>query len=112
MISLFAVITAFPFFSNASIYSFPGSIPPRTSMTKSIESSFKISSKLSVNKSFEISRALFVSRTKIFLTFNPTIPLSKSIRRATTAEPILPAPKTATLNELFSIFSKDKCYLI
>ena len=62
MISLFAVITAFPFFSKASMYSFPGSIPPRTSMTKSMESSFKISSKLSVNKSFEISRDFFVSQ--------------------------------------------------
>jgi hypothetical protein len=27
-----------------------------------------------------------------------------------TAEPILPAPSTATLNVLFSIISKDKCY--
>ena len=110
MISLFAVMTAFPFLSNAPIYSFPGSIPPSTSITKSIESSFKMSSNLSTNISAEIGLFLLLSFTKTFFTFNPTIPLSRSIRRVITAEPIFPAPRTATLNVLFSIISKDKCY--
>ena len=35
MISLLAVITALPFSSNDLMYSFPGSTPPRTSITKS-----------------------------------------------------------------------------
>ena len=94
------------------MYSLPGSTPPRTSITRSIESSFKMSSKLSVRISSGMSLFLLLSFTKTLFTFNPTIPLSKFMRREITAEPILPAPITATLNVLFSIFSKDKCYLI
>ena len=109
--SLLAVITAFPLLRSDFMYSFPGSTPPSTSMTKSIVSSFKISVKSSVNISLEISLFLLVSLTNTFTIFNSTISLSKFIRRVTTAEPILPAPNTATLNDLFSIFSKDKCYL-
>ena len=107
--SLLAVITAFPLLRSAFMYSFPGSIPPSTSITKSIESSFKISSKLSVTISVLKVLSLDISETKTLLRSISTISLSRFSRRLITAEPILPAPKTATEYDLFFIISKDKC---
>ena len=107
--SLLAVITAFPLLRSDFIYSFPGSTPPSTSMTKSIESSFKITSKLSVSKSVLKVLSLDISETKTLLRLMLTIALSRFSRRSITAEPILPAPSIATVYELFCIISKDKC---
>ena len=65
-ISLLAVITDFPLLNKAFIYSLPGSIPPSTSITKSMESSLKISSKLSVSHPLSISLAFERSDTSTF----------------------------------------------
>ena len=107
--SLLAVITAFPLPKSDFMYSFPGSTPPNTSITKSIELSFKISSKLSVTRSLLKVLSLEISETKTLLSSMLTISLSRFSRRSITAEPILPAPKTAIVYELFFIISKDKC---
>ena len=109
--SLLAVITAFPLLNNDSMYPFPGSTPPKTSITKSIESSFNISSKLLVKISSSISLSFDLSLTKTFFISIFNILLSSSFKRANTAEPMLPAPSTAIQNVLLCIFSKDKCYL-
>ena len=110
MISLFAVITDFPFCKSSFMYSFPGSTPPKTSITKSIFSSLAISLKSSVIRFESKSLSLVESETKTLERFILITSLSRCSNREITAEPIFPAPKTATVYELFFIISKDKCY--
>ena len=95
MMSLFAVITDLPLSNNCLMYSFPGSRPPRTSITNCIESSCKISSKLSVSKEESKLLSFDVSATSTFFTSISTRSSSISKRRSITEAPIFPAPSTA-----------------
>ena len=108
--SLFAVITDFPFCNNVLMYPFPGSTPPRTSIIKSIFSSLTISLKSSVKRFLSKSLSFVASLTKTFERFMSRSSLSRCNNRDITADPIFPAPKTATFYDLFFIISKDKCY--
>ena len=92
------------------MYPFPGSTPPRTSITKSIFSSLAISLKSSVKRFLSKSLSFVASLTKTFERFMSRSSLSRCNNRDITADPIFPAPKTATLYDLFFIISKDKCY--
>ena len=92
------------------MYSFPGSTPPKTSITKSIFLSFAISLKSSVVRFESKLLSLVESDTKTLERFILITSLSSCCNRDITAEPIFPAPKTATEYELFFIISKDKCY--
>ena len=78
------------------MYSLPGSTPPSTSITKSIESSSTISLISSVNKLLSTALSFEISETRTFVTLISTMSVSSSCKRVITAEPIFPAPNTAT----------------
>ena len=95
--SLFAVTTFLPFSIATNMYSRAGWMPPRSSMTMSISSSFRISSTFSVRCSPSIyGRSFFASRTStdFSVSFTPAFAvISRSFSRSTRTTPVPTVPK-------------------
>ena len=74
-----------------------GSTPPRTSITRSISSSFRMSVKSVVNKLESIFLFFDISETRTLERLTFISSSSRCNNRSITSDPILPAPITATV---------------
>ena len=83
-------------------------------MSFSVEVSPEVTNIISIDTSFADTIETVIEEpitdTKTLERFILITSLSRCSNREITAEPIFPAPKTATVYELFFIISKDKCY--